>query len=204
MPIINRRRLLVLSASLAAAATAPAAAVAPADAESLVQTVADEVTSLIRSGAPAREQAQRFREIFERTAATPQIARFVMGRTWREMTDAQRAAFEDAFLDYVARIYVGILGDYKGQRLLVTGSRDFGQKGVLVYSIAKAEGAADTQVEWLISDRAGGEAKLVDLTVEGVSMLQSQRQEFAAMLEKRGGDVDRLIADLREGNARGG
>ncbi len=204
MPQMNRRHLLALSATLAALAGTPLpAAVAPAEAETMIQSVADEVTALIRSGASPQEQAQRFRKIFESTAATPQIARFVMGRSWREMSPAQQDAFRDAFLDYVARVYVGILGDYRGQTLTVTGSRDFGDKGILVYSVAKAEGTKDTPVEWLVSDRAGDGAKLVDLTVEGVSMLQSQRQEFAAMLEKRNGDVDQLIADLRSGKATG-
>jgi phospholipid transport system substrate-binding protein len=134
-----------------------------------------------------------------RDAALEQIKRFVMGVAWRDMTEDQKARFEQAFLDYVANTYTDLLLDYEGQTLEVEGSRDFGDKGVLVYAKVNGGAGGDGPVsEWLVSDRAGDGPKLIDITAEGVSLLRSQRQEFAAMLEKRGGDVDRFIADLAE------
>jgi phospholipid transport system substrate-binding protein len=50
-------------------------------------------------------------------------------------------------------------------------------------------------VEWLVSDRPG-RVVIADIVIEGVSLLVTQREEIAAMLEKRGGDVDKLISDL--------
>ena len=38
---------------------------------------------------------------------------------------------------------------------------------------------------------------MVDLIIEGISLAATQREEINAMLDKRGGDVDVLIADLR-------
>ncbi len=201
IPILDRRGLFGLAAGLVAGAALPAAAVALTvqEAETLVNRVIVEVRELIDSGAPVEQQAARFREVFEQSAATRQIARFVMGAAWRDMNPSQQDAFEDAFLDYVSRIYVNILADYKGETIAVSGSRDFGDKGVLVTSYVHRPGQEDTTVEWLVSDRGGDGPKLIDLVVEGVSLLQSQRQEFAAKLEKRNGDIDLLISDLRVG-----
>ena len=202
---VARRAVLALLAGAAALPLAPrpAAALSAGQAESFVKELIAEVTALLESGGAAQAQMAGFRRLFARRAATPQIVRFVMGVAWRDMSAPQQAAMQDAFLDYVARVYGDLLQEYKGQTIEVRKVQDFGRKGVLVISVAKGQGVEDVAVEWLVSDRAGNGPQLIDVTIEGLSMLQSQRQEFAAMLERRGGDVDRLIADLKSGNLAG-
>ncbi len=192
------RRTLIAAAAAASFAPFASAAISPSEAESFIAGVVGDITALVESGQPVSQQEMRFRSLMEERAAVEQVARFVMGAAWRDMSPAQQAKFQDAFLVYVSRIYVKLLSRYDGQTIEVTGSKDFGSKGVLVYSRAKGTDVNDTAVEWRVSDRAGG-VKLIDIIIEGVSLLQTQRQEFAAMLEKRGGDVDRLIADLQTG-----
>lgn len=198
---LRRRGLLAgLGALVAAGATGlrPAAALTPSEAEAFVSRLVAEMTDLVQSGLPTDAQAERFRDIFVRYSALPQITRFVMGVTWREMTEAQRDTFREAFLDYVGRVYARLLSDYEGQTIEVQRSQDFGNRGVLVTSIGRGPRVNGSAVEWLVSDRGGDGPKLVDITAEGISLLQTQRQEFAAMLERRNGDVDAFIADLRQ------
>lgn len=199
-PLSRRAALALLAASTAfAAAPGRAAALTESEAEGFVRQVVDEVTALVESGKPTAEQQGGFRALFARRAAVPSVVRFIMGATWRDMSGPQQAAMEDAFLDYVARVYTDLLASYSGQSIEIGQVQDFGRKGILVASTARGEGVEDVAVEWLVSDRGGNGPQLVDVVIEGLSMLQSQRQEFAAMLDKRGGDVDQLIADLRAG-----
>jgi phospholipid transport system substrate-binding protein len=46
-----------------------------------------------------------------------------------------------------------------------------------------------------VSDRSGS-LKVVNLVIEGVSMLANERAEVGAMLEAQRGDLDKLIAQL--------
>ena len=200
----RRATLALLSGALIAPALpGRAAALSEPAAEAFVRDVVKEVTDLLSSGGDQAAQRAGFRALFERRAAVPAVVGFIMGVTWREMSGAQKAAMEDAFLDYVARIYADLLDQYSGQTIEIGQVQDFGRKGVLVASVAKGQGVQDVAVEWLVSDRGGKGPQLIDVTVEGLSMLQSQRQEFAAMLEKRGGSVDKLIADLKSGETAG-
>jgi phospholipid transport system substrate-binding protein len=197
----NRRAALVLVGGALSAAVAPAAARAATEAEALtfITKVVGEVEALVKSGRSTADQATGFRVLFESRAASQQAARFVMGLAWRDMTADQQTRFHGAFLDHIANVYAGLLSEYSGQTISVTQAKDFGRKGVLVYSLAQGGGTSDVAVEWLVSDRGGRGVELIDITIEGISLLQSQRQEFGAMLEKRGGDVDTLIADLAAG-----
>ena len=196
------RRDLLAAAALSAALAGPwarlARAATPEEAERFVSGIIDRLTELVRSDLSAETQAERFREIFVDTAAVDRIVRFVMGLAWRDMNEDQRARFERTFLDYVGRTYARLLLDYEGQTLEVTGSQDFGDKGVLVTAVVRGQGYEGTRSEWLVSDRGGDGPKLIDITAEGVSLLRTQRQEFAAMLDKRNGDVDEFIADLAQ------
>lgn len=196
----SRRATLGMGlAALALSVARPAAALTESDASAFVQEVVSEVEALLGSGLDQGAQAQAFRELFERRAAVDQVARFVMGANWRDMSDAQQGAFRDAFLDYVSDVYVSLLSDYDGQNITVGRTQDFGRKGILVVSEASGPGLEKpVAVEWLVSDR-GGATQLVDVTIEGVSMLQTQRNEFGAKLERRNGDFDQLIADMRSG-----
>ena len=52
-------------------------------------------------------------------------------------------------------------------------------------------------MEWHLTDR-GGTYKINDVAVDGISMAVTQRSEFAAVIQRSGGQVQGLIAQLRE------
>lgn len=198
----SRRSFLAAAGALAALSgiARPAFALSEPEAAEFVTQVVQEVEALLRSGEPAEAQAERFRVLFEKRAAVDQIARFVSGAAWRDMSESQQSAFREAFLVYVSRVYASLLSQYEEQTLTVGRSVDAGRKGIVVTSTASGPGLdKPVAVDWVVSDRGGAGAQLIDVSIEGISMLQSQRQEFAAKLEKRGGDVDKLIADMKTG-----
>ena len=52
-------------------------------------------------------------------------------------------------------------------------------------------------VDWYLIDR-GGSHKITDVYVGGVSMKVTQRDEFASIIQRNGGHVGALIAQLRQ------
>lgn len=193
---MSRRAALGMIAASFAASAGAARALDGAQAEAFVRKTVDEVLAILREASAQEPRTEKMLELFRRRAALPQIARFTAGVAWRSMSEAQQQAFVDAFEHYAARIYANRIGEYSGETVEVTGSQDAGKRGVLVTSVVKAQGQPETRIDWLIDDR-GGEPRLVDVVAEGVSLSISQREEFAAMLDRRGGDIDKFIADLR-------
>ena len=51
-------------------------------------------------------------------------------------------------------------------------------------------------VDWQVSDRSGA-VKMINLYIEGVSMLSTERNEVRAILESKRNNLDALIADLQ-------
>lgn len=192
---ISRRAALVGGAALALTLGAPAGALEAAEAESFVQGVIADLQGLIDSNAAGEEGAKRFLDLLERKAAIDQVAKFAAGRAWREMTPAQQQAYQKAFRGYIARTYAKRFGEYSGGEIVIGDSVDAGRKGVLVKSALKRPDSDDIAIEWLVTDRLGP-PKIADVVFEGVSLSITLRETFGAMIEKRGGDIDRFIADL--------
>ena len=178
-----------------AAAPAPAPALTPEDARAHVRAAVDAVLGLVRGGGSAAQKAAGLRDILDRFAALPQIARFAAGRAWREMSEAQQARYADAFAHYISTVYARRFQDYSGETVSVGGVSDAGRRGLLVESEVTQPQAKPVAVDWLVSDRPG-RIVIADIVIEGVSLLVTQREEVGAMLEARGGDFDRLISDL--------
>ena len=188
-------RRAVLAGMALAALPLSGRAVEPSAAIAFIEKLTGDLTGILKQTSASNTRVDEFLALFRRTTALPDIGRFTMGLNWRAMSDGQKNRFLDAFERYAARVYVARIGDYNGQTIEVTGAQDVGRKGVLVKSILKTPGAEDVAVEWLVNER-GGELQLVDIVAEGVSLAIAQREEFAAMVDQRGGDIDKFITDL--------
>lgn len=198
---MTRRTTIVgLAAAAAVLALAPAGARADAvsDAQALVQTLSNEMTQLVNSGRSASQLTGEFERLLSRYADMPAVSASVLGPPWRGASNAQRQGFVAAFQGYLARRYGGQFNEYRNAKIVVTGARDGGRAGVLVNTVVQRPGQENVGVDWQISDRSG-RARVVNLLIEGVSMLANERAEVGAMLDAQGGSIDRLIAAL---NAR--
>ena len=62
-----------------------------------------------------------------------------------------------------------------------------------VKSLAFLQGSQPFNVDWVVADASG---KFIDLKIEGISLVKTERAEIGAMLDKRGGNLDQLIQDI--------
>lgn len=195
--ILTRRTLLGSALAAAAVALTPLRAYALSDsqASSLVEALLAEINGVIASGKAETAMISDFQQIFLRYADLPAIARYVLGPDIRRLNGAQISGFTDAFSVYVSKKYGRRFREFVGGRLELVGTFA-SQQGVGVRTTAYLRGEAPFEVSFLISD-ASGRAKFTNMSIEGVNMLLSERQEVLAMLDARGGDIARLIADLR-------
>ncbi|MFN3953973.1 MAG: phospholipid-binding protein MlaC [Pararhodobacter sp.] len=194
---IDRRRLLSGLAGLGAVALLPgtAQAMTQAQARELIGTVMNEVHAIINSGRAEGQMIQQLEALFQRHGDLPVIARSALGPAARRASPAQLNAFTQAFSVYMGRKYGRQFRRFIGARADVTGARQV-QSYWEVISTMTMRGEAPFEVRWHVSDRSGRH-QFFNLIIEGVNLLAAERQEIGSMLERRGGNIDRLIEDLR-------
>lgn len=194
---VARRDVLIGLAVAGALATvgAPAHAQAAAQAQELVTSLSNELVQLVNSGRSDSQILSSFETILAKYADLTAIGASVLGPPWRGASAAQKQAFIKAFSHYLSRRYGKQFRDYKNAQIKVTGAKDGGRVGVLVSSQVIRPGQESVNVDWQISSQSGS-PKVVNLVIEGVSMLASERANMGSMLDAAGGSLDKLTANL--------
>ena len=195
--------LLVLVASLGLAAASGRAA-ATADATAFVNDLLGKALQSLADKSLSDEQREKqFRTMLDTKFDMPRISRFVLGRYWTTASDQDKQNFQKLFEDYVVRAYSARFSQYSGEQVKVIGSRSESEMVTLVTSqILRPNGAPPAKIDWRVR-KQDNDLKIVDIDVEGVSMLVTQREEFGSVIQRSGGTVAGLNKTLQERLASG-
>ena len=140
-----------------------------------------------------QDRDTKFRDLLQTGFDIPRISRFVLGRYWNAATDEQRQQFSRLFEDWIVRTYSARFTDYSGETIQVTGTRPESDTTTVVLSqFVSTNGAPPAKVEWHVRKNGANDFEIVDISVEGVSMALTQRDEIAAVADRSGGTVDAL------------
>ena len=164
-------------------------------AKSLVDKTVAEINGIISSGGSEGAMLADFEKLFARYADVPTIARSALGPAARQASPAQLSGFTKAFQGYISRKYGRRFREFIGGRIEVNEARAV-KSFYEVVTTAYLSGESPFEVRFHVSDKAG-KSLFFNIIIEGVNMLASERTEIGALLDQRGGDLDKLIADMK-------
>ena len=124
------------------------------------------------------------------------ISKFVLSKTWKNATDDQKERYIHAFKDYFVNSYANKLDQYSGEQVEVVDAEEAG-KYVIVNSFIYREGTDTLKInlKWRLLNR-DNEIKIIDLNIEGISLIIAQREEFQSFLANNEGDLEKLIEKI--------
>jgi phospholipid transport system substrate-binding protein len=126
------------------------------------------------------------------------ISRFVLGAQWGRATAAQRAEYGVLFEQYLVNTYASRLRQYGGESFQIKGEHVVGKnKDTVVSSEIVQKNGSVIKVDWRVRGSAGA-YKVVDIMFEGISMVITQRDEFASVIRRKGAGIEGLLAELRD------
>lgn len=200
-------RLILIVAGTAASlwlAPAPAsAAVDEAKARAFIQNIADRAVNAIQANITKQERSERLRQILRDGFDITTFGNFALGRYRRQASPEQIKEYLAAFESYVVYTYSDRLGKFADGNVRVTGTRQAGTSSsdIFVLSQVQGNGKEPVPVEWRVREEHG-KLRIIDVGIEGTSQILAYRDEFAAVIHRRGNGIDGLIAELREKNAQ--
>ena len=192
--MIGRRAAIALLALglFGIAVPRPAAAQDPRE---FVTSLGEQAIQVLAPDVSPAQRLSRFRALLSSQFDVSGIGRFVLGRYWRTATPQEQQEFLALFQEYVARAYSARLGGFGGEPFRVTGAHPNGGETVVSSEIVLASGPIG--IDWYLADD-GGRYKITDVYVAGISMKVTQRDEFAAVIQRSGGSVEGLLSQLRQ------
>jgi len=194
--LIDRRRLIFSTTFLAVSNVATLGWAADAkDAEALVTNLVADINAVISSGSSEAVMVKQFEEIFKLYADVPTIARYALGNDARALSKSQMEKFTKIYSVYVSHKYGRRFREFIGGKIVVQKSRPI-KSFFEVETLAHLKGWEPFTVSFLVSNRSG-KLLFFNMFIEGINMLLSERTEIGAMLDKRRGDIQRVMEDLQ-------
>ncbi|MDA0653731.1 MAG: ABC transporter substrate-binding protein [Proteobacteria bacterium] len=172
-------------------------AVAGNGADDFVRSIGQQAINSLTGKELSDDQRQAgFRAILKRNFELPLVARFTLGRFWRQASEPQRKEFVGLFEDYLVQIYAALFRDYNGESFTVGKVREINKSDVAVKSAVTLNDGQKIEIYWRV--RGKDDPKIIDVIVEGVSMVITQRDEFSSIMNQSGGKLDGLLTALRK------
>ena len=125
------------------------------------------------------------------------IHRAVLGKASKGASESELIRFGKAFDKHIVKVYASQLGVYSNQLFIIDKAFKKGKKDTIVSSHIEHETAPPLRIDWRLRDRGEG-TKIIDIAIEGVSLLATKRADFGASIKK--GGLHSLIIDLETKN----
>ena len=182
--------------------TSPVMAQSPKEdeAKNFIQSVINDGIELLSNDSLSeKSQEARFRVLLENNFAMKTIARFAIGKYWRQATPHQQEEYLSLFNDMIVYHYSAQFKDYKNtsKTVEITSTRLNGAGDVVVSSSVPRKNGQLVSVEWRVRE-SKNKWRVIDITVEGVSMAMTKRSEFSSIIQRNGGEFSALLTALRQ------
>jgi phospholipid transport system substrate-binding protein len=195
MPMI-RRTLLGAATGLAMALAAPGLAAGAVSPETFIADLgARAIAVLERKDLDMQEREWELGRLLADGFDMGYLARIVLGRPYRELSEEQRAEYQQLFREFVLKTYSARLSNYAGEELAVLRAVPVGNdEDIQVSSEIRRVGEPPLRIDWRLRPQDGG-YRIIDVIVEQVSLVVTQRGEFQSIVAQQG--IGGLLTTLR-------
>ena len=167
----------------------------PEEAAKFIHQLGQSAVQVLGDSSSTLEQREaNVQGLLKTNFALDRIGRFVLGKTWKKASQEQQVEYQHLFGQYILAMYARRLGGYTGQTFEVVKAEPVGKKDAVVFTNITRPSATPITCGWRVR-RVGTSHKILDVIVEGISMVSAQRAEFSSVVKAQG--LDGLINTLR-------
>lgn len=185
----------VFAACVLSFISSPADAAPVDEASKYIETVGNNAVAILTDKSMTKDKKQaKIEKLFRDNVDTAWIGKFVLGRFWKQATEDQKKRYMKEYEAFVTNRYAVRFSDYSSGSFKILGARDDGNNEFTInMQIESGEsGSKPVLVDYRV--RKAGHFSVFDIIIEGVSMINTQRSEFASVVTSNG--MDYLITQL--------
>lgn len=169
----------------------------PGAAASFIQTTGQDLVAAINdTQADIAARRQRVAAVLRRAVDVEGVGRSVLGRWWRQASPAEQQEYMKLFDETLIRNLSARFGEYQGVRFSLGRAQRRAEDDVLVNTVIERPNSAPFSLDWRVSE-INGQPRVVDVIAEGVSLRVTQRNEYAAVIQRNNGSVAALLQAMR-------
>jgi len=125
---------------------------------------------------------------------TPLIARVILSRYWKKLSDQQKGDFITLFTRLSIATYASRFDAYNDEQFFEIVNETLKKGRVLIKTVLRRPDEEPIRLDYVIHPK-NGNWLIINVIAEGVSDLSLKRAEYAAVIKKRG--FDGLVEDIK-------
>ena len=186
--------LVIVSSSVMLVSTASFAAGSD-DARGFVDGLASQALAIVKDNTASKPDKQaKLETLFGDSVDIDWVSRFVLGKYWRQATEPQKMLYKERYKAFLIKHYTSKFSDYTNESYRINKVIDQGGgEYQLTMEILRGRNPS-VIVDYRVRSMPEGGFKMFDLSVEGVSLITTQRSEFSSVVSRKG--LDYLISQL--------
>jgi len=203
----NARCISAIIGAIVLAFIVQVAALRSAEAEShveaataMIQEVGQDFLEVLGPDGQSDElQLEKLTGLLQDAINLDTTGRLILAQNWRRASDEQREAYLNLFkpyaLDTLASKIRASSAEIPLESFTIIKGEPVGKNDVLVSTDLFWPGYPPYRLDWRLRGRDDGSLQAIDVVVEGVSMVVTQRAEFSSVIERQG--FDGLLSQMR-------
>ena len=164
-----------------------------------VQSTVNRASEALNDKFSREEKIDRLKEIASETVDINGIGYYTLGAYRKNINEDQKKEYSNLFEQYFLKSFASRLAEYSNPEIEVVSKKKLNENYTMVSSVlVGTEQRPEVKIDWRIYTKNPEIPLIRDLTIEGLSLVRTQREEFSSIIQSNDGDINALFSALKE------
>jgi len=164
-----------------------------------VQSTVNRASQVLSDNLSKDQKIIELKSIASETVDIKGIGMYTLGSYRKILSEDQKKEYAILFEQYFLKTFSSRLAEYSNPEIEVKSKEELNKNYTMVSSVLiSTEKRPEVRIDWRIYTKNPDDLKIRDLIIEGLSLVRTQKEEFASIIESNDGDINALLASLKK------
>ena len=164
-----------------------------------VQSTVNRASQVLSDNLSKDQKIIELKSIAAETVDIKGIGMYTLGSYRKILSEDQKKEYAILFEQYFLKTFSSRLAEYSNPEIEVNSKEKLNKNYTMVSSVlVSTEQRPEVIIDWRIYTKNPDNLKIRDLIIEGLSLVRTQKEEFASIIESNNGDINALLASLEK------
>jgi len=164
-----------------------------------VQSTVNRAAKTLGGNLSKEERIEKLKDIAKETVDIKGIGLYSLGSYRKVLTEEQKEKYEKVFEQYFLKSFSSRLAEYSNPEIEVNSKKKINENYTIVNSTLVATNTRPKdKINWRVYTKDPENLLIRDLIIEGLSLVRTQKEEFASIINSNDGNIDALFQNLTD------
>jgi phospholipid transport system substrate-binding protein len=164
-----------------------------------VQSTVNRASAILTKSISREDKMNELKLIAKDTVDIRGIGLYTLGSFRKNLSENEKNEYLDLFENYFLKTFSSRLSEYTNPKIEVKDKKVLNKNYTIVNSVLVGTSERpEVKIDWRIYTKNADNPLIRDLIIEGLSLVRTQKEEFASILNSNNGDINSLFKVLKE------